>query len=106
MKPSRSYHEDLIEDLQDPIEAQAYLNAALDEGDEKLFLVALRNVLEAQGGLSKFSKQAKLNRVSLYKMLSRSGNPEWGSIISLLSALGIRFQITGKRSSKSHRKAA
>ncbi len=106
MKPSRSYHEDLIEDLKDPIEAQAYLNVALEEGDEKVFLLALRNVLEARGGLSKFSKQTKLNRVSLYKMLSRQGNPEWGSIISLLGALGIRFQITEKSSARSRKKAA
>jgi probable addiction module antidote protein len=91
MKARRSYHEDLIEDLKDTKEAQAYLNAALEEGGGKSFLLALKNVLEAQGGLSKFSRHAKLNRVSLYKMLSRRGNPEWGSIISLLNALRVRF---------------
>ncbi len=107
MKPGRSYHEDLIKDLKkNPLEAEAYLNAALEDGDERVFLLALRDVLEAQGGLTKFSKQTKLNRVSLYKMLSKQGNPEWGSIVSLLRALGIRFQITGKRSTRLHRKAA
>ena len=107
MKPWVRYQDLLIEDLKDPGEAQGYLNAALEEGDEKLFLVALRNVLEAQGGLSKFSKQARLNRVSLYKMLSRRGNPEWASIISLLNALGIQFRLVEKKSSsKPHKKAA
>ena len=107
MKPWVRYHDILIEDLKNPEEAQGYLNAALEEGDEKLFLVALRNVLEAQGGLSKFSKQTRLNRVSLYKMLSRRGNPEWASIISLLNALGIQLRLVEKKSSsKSYRKAA
>ncbi len=106
MKPWVRYQDLLIEDLKDPKEAQGYLNAALEDGDEKLFLIALKNVLESQGGLSKFSKQAHLNRVSLYKMLSHRGNPEWTSIISLLNALGIQFQLVQKKSSKLHRKAA
>ena len=106
MKPSRSYHEDLIEDLKDSEEATAYLNAALEEGDEKAFLLALKNVLEAHGGLSKFARHTKLNRVSLYKMLSKQGNPEWGSIISLLNAVGVRFQIVEKAFSRPHKKAA
>ena len=51
--PYVDYHELLIEDLRDPVEAAAYLNASLQEGDEELFLMALRNVAEAQGGLDK-----------------------------------------------------
>ncbi|OGW79630.1 MAG: putative addiction module antidote protein [Omnitrophica bacterium RIFCSPLOWO2_12_FULL_44_17] len=106
MKPYVSYHDLLMRDLKDPKEAQGYLNAALEEGDEKLFLVALKNVLDARGGLSKFSRQTKLNRVSLYRMLSRQGNPEWASIISLLRALGIQFRLTGKKPTTLHKKAA
>lgn len=105
MKPSRSYHQDLVEDLKDPAEAQAYLNAALEDGDEKAFLLALRNVVEAQGGVSKFSRHAKLHRVSLYRMLSRRGNPEWDSVIALLNALGVRFHILEK-TAPLHRRAA
>ncbi len=53
----RDYKEELIDDLKDHDEAVAYLNAAWEEslkGDEEsqqLFLLALRNVAEAQGGL-------------------------------------------------------
>lgn len=43
------YHEDLLYDLQDPHEAQAYLNAALQDEDERVFLIALKDILEAQG---------------------------------------------------------
>jgi DNA-binding phage protein len=47
------YQKDLIEALKDPVEAAAYLNGALEEGDRKTFLLALRNVAEANGGLEK-----------------------------------------------------
>lgn len=106
MKPSRSYHEDLMEDLKDYREATAYLNAALEEGDKEAFLLALKHVLEAQGGMSKFARQTKINRVSLYKMLSKSGNPEWESILSLLNALGIKFNVVSKYESRTHKRAA
>lgn len=100
MKPSRDYQRDLIEDLKNLEEAQAYLNAALDAGDDRAFLLSLRNVLEAQGGLTKFAKLTNLNRVSLYKMLSERGNPEWSSVMKLLSALGVSFQIKKKSPKK------
>ena len=37
-----------MQDLQDPKEAQAYLNAALMDEDPRVFLLALKNVLEVQ----------------------------------------------------------
>ncbi len=46
----RDYQEKLLEDLQDPDEAQAYLNEALMDEDPRIFLLALKNVHEAQGG--------------------------------------------------------
>ncbi len=106
MKAVRSYHQDLMEDLKNPKEAADYLNAALEEGDKEAFLLALRNVLEAQGGMTKFSRYSKLNRVSLYKMLSKSGNPEFESVMSLLNALGIKFQVVSRADSKPYKRAA
>ena len=48
MKRTHDYHEFLIKSLKNPIHAAEYLNAALEEGDKEMFLVALRNVAEAQ----------------------------------------------------------
>ncbi len=93
MKPARTYHEGLIEDLKDPKEAAAYLNAALQEGDRQGFLTALRNVMEARGGVSTVARKAKINRVSLYKIASKKGNPEFGSILALCHALNVRLQL-------------
>jgi len=105
MKASRSYRDDLIRDLKRPGEAVAYLNAALEAKNEKAFLLALRNVIEAHGGMTKLARFTKINRVSLYKMLSKQGNPEFRSVLSLLEALGVRFRIAHRKSS-SQKKAA
>lgn len=64
MAKSIKYQGFLIEHLKDHDEAVAYLNAALEEslkGDEEsqhLFLIALRNVAEAQGGVGALAKKA------------------------------------------------
>ncbi|OGW88643.1 MAG: transcriptional regulator [Omnitrophica bacterium RIFCSPLOWO2_01_FULL_50_24] len=104
MKAAVSHHDELIKILKDPQEASAYLNAALEAGDKKAFLMALRNVLEAHGGMTRISDRAKINRVSLYKMLSRDGNPGFENLLTLLNVVGIRFQVTARP--KSRRRAA
>lgn len=106
MKPYRSHEEYLLKELKDPLRAIAYLNAALEDGDERVFLLALRQVMEAQGGLSRFARRTKLNRVSLYKMLSQKGNPEWGSLLALLRALNIRFQVMQNKKVPGQKRAA
>ena len=45
----RDYQEKLLQDLQDTELAMAYLNAALMDEDPRVFLLALKNVVEAQG---------------------------------------------------------
>lgn len=100
MERSKNYQKWLIEKLRDHDEAVAYLNAALEEslkGDEEsqhLFLTALRNVAEAQGGMGNLSKKARLGRESLYKTLSKSGNPKWQTLLSLIIALGLNVRLS------------
>lgn len=91
------YQKDLIEALKDPEEAAAYLNAALEEGDRELFLLALRNVAEANGGMAAVADKANLNRESLYRTLSRRGNPEIRTLLNLLRGVGLRLNITPER---------
>ena len=97
MKKSKAYQAELIESLRNPGEAEHYLNAALEEDDPELFLLALRNVAEAQGGLAQLADKTKLNRESLYKMLSERGNPELRSLDALLHALGFRLAVASSR---------
>jgi probable addiction module antidote protein len=90
---SKPYQPELIKALRDPREAAEYLNAALEDGDPEAFLLAVRNVAEAQGGIAQLAEKAELNRESLYRMLSERGNPELRSLDALLHALGFRLAI-------------
>jgi probable addiction module antidote protein len=92
-----NYEEWLIHSLKNKKEAAAYLQVALEEyqkdGDLEAFLLSLRHVAEAQGGIGKLSKKTHLNRESLYKTLSSKGNPKLQTIGLLLKGLGFEFFI-------------
>ncbi|MBI5492474.1 MAG: putative addiction module antidote protein [Deltaproteobacteria bacterium] len=100
-KKITSYQEDLIEALKDPREAAVYLNAAIEDGDKEVFLLALRNVALAHGGMSAIAKKAQINRESLYRMLSKKGNPELKSIFNLLHIVGLKINIEPEKSRRS-----
>lgn len=90
----RDFQEYLNQKLQDPNEALAYLNEALHDEDERVFLIALKDVLEARGGdISDLADMTKLDRVNLYRMLSKKGNPRWSSIKSVINALGLNLMV-------------
>jgi probable addiction module antidote protein len=96
MKRARSYEIELRKSLKDPIQAAGYLKAAYEDADKRIFLLALKDVIEARTGLSRIARLAKLDRRHLYVMLSKDGNPEWFSINRLLNALGIRLSFEPK----------
>ena len=93
MKKSNNYKEHLLKRLRNPKEAAAYLNAALEDEDSRVFLVALKDIAEANGGLSKLAQEADLNRESLYKTLSPKGNPRLQSLIAILQACHLDISI-------------
>lgn len=91
-KTSTSYKEGLIKDLTKPEEAAAYLNAALEDGSKDVFLLALRDIADAKG-MSCLSRKSKLNRESMYRMLSSRGNPQLSSLTSILENAGLRLAV-------------
>ncbi|WP_017324435.1 addiction module antidote protein [Synechococcus sp. PCC 7336] len=94
-KASRPYKQELLKALQDPEEAVAYLNAALEESSNEIFLMALRNVAEAHG-ITRLAKQADLNRESMYRILSEQGNPQLSSLTAILEQLGLKLSVAVK----------
>ena len=90
-KRTRDYRESLLEDLREPQEATAYLNAALEDSYE-MFLIALRDVAEARQ-MAKVASDAGVAREALYKTLSKKGNPRYTTLSSVLAALGIRIWV-------------
>jgi len=88
------YKESLFKDLQDLEYAAGYMTAALEEGDD-VFLLAVRDVVEAHGGIARVARDSGLNRENLYDMLSRRGNPRLSSLTAILHKLGLdmRFAV-------------
>jgi len=106
MARSKNYQDMLIESLKDPKEALAYLNSILEEchdcdeeESQKLLLLALNNIAQAQGGIAKLSKKSGLGRESLYKTLSPKGNPKLTTLTNVIHAMGfdLKFCMPTKR---------
>ncbi len=79
--------------LQNTDNAVAYMEAAIDEGDNQGILTALRNVAEAKGGLAKVADLTGLSRETLYRTLSKNGNPQLNSLTAILQATGLRLSV-------------
>ena len=91
---SRSHEAATIDSFRrDPEFAVEYLNAVLAEADQHELMVALRRVSKAFGGVAKLARNAELNATTLYRTLSRNGNPELRSLIALLRALGMQLAV-------------
>ena len=89
----KNYREDLLERLKDADYAAEYLAQVLAEKDRAAFLVALKDVVEATGGMSLMAKRVGLKRPSLYKIFSRKGNPTLETLQAILEALGLRVTV-------------
>jgi probable addiction module antidote protein len=83
------YREGLLESLRNPDDAAHYLNACLEDEDARVFLLALRDVADAHGGIRAMSRDIHLNRESLYRMLSKSGKPSLDSLAAVLNGCGL-----------------
>jgi len=92
-----SVHDLLIDSLQNKKTAEAYLKVALEEyqneGNSELFLLALRNIAEAHGGIGRLAQTTHLNRQSLYQTLSGKGNPRLITLNKILHALGFQLSV-------------
>ena len=82
--PTKNYDNFLFEQLQNPEMAAEYLSAAIEDRSANEFLLALRNVAEAHGGVGTLANITDLNRQSMYRMLSEDGNPTLISLIRVL----------------------
>jgi probable addiction module antidote protein len=66
----------------------AYITAALETGDADFVRDALGIVARARG-MGEIAKNAGLSRESLYKALGDTGNPEFGTVMRIVRALGL-----------------
>ena len=83
---------DVAEHLRTPEEMAAYLEASLEEaqGDAAFIAKALGDIARARG-MSQVARDAGLSRESLYKALSGERNPDFKTILKVITALGLRL---------------
>lgn len=97
MKKYRNYKEHLIEKLKDPEYASAYLNACLEESFETknmgIFQLAVRDVVEAYGGMGKISSKMEVSRESFYRSLSQKGKARFSTLVSAIKACGLELEF-------------
>lgn len=87
---------DAAEYLETEEDMAAYLEAALEENDPALVAAALGDIARAKG-MTQMARKAGLGRESLYKALSPDGNPEFSTVLKVVSALGLKLHAaTGK----------
>ena len=83
---------DTSEYLENEQDIIAYLNAIAEYDDPALMQAALGNVAKARG-MTQIAKDAGVGRESLYKSLSKDGNPSFQTIAKVIHALGGRPTI-------------
>ena len=93
MKASIKHDEWLFIQLKDADFAADFLNAASQDDDPKTYLIALRKVVEARGGMTFIAEKAALSRETLYRTLSTRGNPTIKTLSAVLKATGLKFGV-------------
>lgn len=93
MASTRDFDDFLMEWLREPEHAATFLNAVLGGDSREYFLPALRSVARAWGGLSLLADVSDISRTTIYRTLSRRGNPDFRKITAMLDSLGLRLRV-------------
>jgi probable addiction module antidote protein len=83
----------------------AYLNDALESGNEDVVLAAFRDVAKARG-MARIAADAGVQRESLYKSLSEGAKPRFETMLKVASALGVRFVMQASQTHQAMRRKA
>ncbi len=86
-----------VEALKDADYATGVLSEAIqklaESGDAQTFLLTLRKLTKAQGGMTALSKRIGINRQNLYRTFASTGNPKFRSLGAILKGLGYKLAI-------------
>ena len=75
------------------------LKIAREDNTPELFIEALGDVTRAQG-MTDLAKTIDVSRESLYKSLSKKGNPSFSTIFKVLEFLNLEMSITAPKTLK------
>ncbi len=76
-----------------------YMNECLKDSDPAYIADAI-GVIARSRGMTEIAKEAEVSRESLYKSLSKKGNPEFATILKLMAALDLTLCVKQKRKSR------
>ena len=79
--------------LRDETEIAAYIEEMLSDGDARALPLALRTVADAEGGVAALAAKTGLSRETLYRTLSKKGNPRLDTLAAILAAYGLRLSV-------------
>ncbi|EQC00361.1 putative addiction module antidote protein [Photorhabdus temperata] len=85
---------DSAEYLKTEADMAEYLDACIEEvGDDPAFIARALGTIARARGMTQVAKDAGLSRESLYRALSGDGNPEFGTILKVVKALGLKLHV-------------
>jgi probable addiction module antidote protein len=99
--PSRPFN--AAAHLRSEAEVAAYIEAMLADGDARAVPVALRTVVDAVGGMAALAGKTGLSRETLYRTLSKRGNPRLDTLAVILAAFGLRLTVQPAQRSRGRR---
>jgi probable addiction module antidote protein len=91
-KPLATRPYDSASYLTDDESIVAYIEEVIESGDPTLVSHALGVVARAKG-MAQVAREAGVSREHLYRALSSEGNPEFGTVLKVLGALGLRLSV-------------
>ena len=93
-KATKTKPYDAADFLTDDETVAAYLTEALESDDPRYIAKALGAIARARGGMAQLARETGLTREALYRALSETGNPELGTALKVIRALGIRLKAS------------
>ena len=83
---------DAVEFLDSDEAIEAYLEAAMEDGDPALITATLGDIARAKG-MTDIARIAGVGRQNLYKALSKDGKPEFATVLKVIHALGLGLSV-------------
>ena len=99
--PSRPFR--AADHLRTEADVAVYIEEMLAAGDARAVPVALRTIVDAVGGMAALAAKTGLSRETLYRTLSKRGNPRLDTLAVILAAFGLRLTVQPAQKSRSRR---
>lgn len=90
MKKAKNW--DASEHLESEADIAAYLNSALEDDNTSVITTALGDIARVKG-MTQLAKETGITRDGLYKALSPTRNPTFGTVQKVVKAFGLKLNV-------------